>query len=100
MTFYKDHFGKWHTEEEFFRMAKIFQSCFYDYLDEDLENKRYESIILLCCDEVKRFDSPLSVKDYLNMGMKVEAVRMYQTLHGGTLVEAKIMVDLIEREQK
>lgn len=92
MKFYKDRFGKWHTEDKFMNMASIFSPliCTYsELITEDL------LVRAGCITKVRSLNRP-SVIDLLKMDMKVDAVFLYRDIHKTTLSVAKRMVDKIQ----
>lgn len=94
MKFYKDRFGKWHTEDKFMNMASIFSPliCTYSALiTEDL------LVRAGCITKVRTLNKP-SVIDLLLMNLKVDAVFLYRDIHKTTITVAKRMVDRMESD--
>lgn len=93
MVFYKDRFNKWHTEDDFLEMAKLFTRAFPPgafYLIDHLEKTG-------CIKEKKNIAFP-TVIDFLKMNMRFEAIKRYRDIHNSTLLEAREMVDKIQED--
>lgn len=95
MKFYRDRFGDWHKEEQFFGMAQIFMPAF--------PGKTFSEKFLTengCISEIIEFQNEPSVIDYLKFGMKIDAVWRYYHIHGCTLAKAREMVDKIKNDME
>lgn len=95
MIFCKDRLGKWHKYDDYMAMAQLFVPGFpanYVHLHDYLKRT-------CCIQEEKYIESP-SVVDYLLMEMRVEAIKRYRDIHKCDLLEAKNMVDQIEKDME
>lgn len=93
MKFYKDRFNKWHNEESFLNMMNIFKPCFFNGCS-------YKNVVDLVCNDTKVFQEEPSVIDYLLMDMRLKAIKRYRDIHGCDLLEARDMVEKIEKDME
>lgn len=92
MTFYKDRFGNWHKENDFYAMARLFAPVYDDDALHDF---------LTCTGAIldERYANQVSVRDFVQMGMTVEAVKLYRDLTGCSVMEARDAVDCMKMEE-
>lgn len=95
MIFCKDRLGKWHKYDNYMEMAQLFVPGFpanYVHLHDYLKRT-------CCIQEEKCIDRP-SVVDFLLMDMRIDAIKLYRDIHGCNLMEARSMIEKIEKDME